>query len=182
MLIVCSIPLQNRSKHILQCRRKSLNAAPYQQRYKNGKRAHRRRAPRAFLEYCYLCAKWFPNEAEWKKHCSSHLNNLHPRCGLLTFRYTLVAPGFCPFCLGDANKDPDERFQQWLSKATLINHIDSAHLAELEQEKMIQCPHPYCQGKQYAGVSELRCHFFNFHSIEEPRRNCIARKRKWDFG
>lgn len=110
---------QCRANHILQCTRKSLNAAPYQQRYKNGKRAHRW-AHRSFLQFCYLCAQWFYNEEQWTQHCQNHLRHLHPRCGLLTFRSTLVAPGFCPFCLGDKTKEPDERFQQWLKKTTLL--------------------------------------------------------------
>lgn len=67
---------------------------------------------------------------------------------MLTFRYTLVAPGFCPFCLGEEDKKPDERFQQWVAKATLLNHIDrhfdglktsttfSVHILVVEQRIM----------------------------------------------
>ncbi|CAG8355905.1 unnamed protein product, partial [Penicillium salamii] len=50
------------AKHILQCRRKSLNGLQYQQRYKNEKHAHR---------YNY---------------CKCYLDNLNPRYGHLTFR------------------------------------------------------------------------------------------------
>ncbi|OJD24335.1 hypothetical protein ACJ73_04303 [Blastomyces percursus] len=176
---MASIPLKGRSKHILQCRRQKKNAAPYQQRYKNGKRAHRA-ARRPFLEFCYLCAKWFPDETDWTDHCVSHLDHLEPRCGLLVFRSTLVAPGFCPYCIGDVGKKPEERFQQWRTKATLINHIDD-HLAGQPHDKEIGCPHPCCAGKKYMDLLHLRRHFFDGHSIEEPRPNCVARKRKWDF-
>jgi hypothetical protein len=176
-LTVASIDIQCRSKHILQCRRKSFNAAPYQQRYKNGKRAHRR-VHTTFLEWCYLCAKWFHTVEEWKAHCEFHLASLQPRCGPLTFRFTLVAPGFCPFCLGDDAKQADERFQQWRTKATLLTHINS-HLEKMDPTSPVQCPHPCCEARWYGDNVKLRHHFFNAHSIEEPRRNCISTKRKW---
>ncbi|KAJ6087999.1 hypothetical protein N7467_006913 [Penicillium canescens] len=98
--------------------------------------------------------------------------------GILTFRYTIVAPGFCSFCLGDKDKKQDERFQQWLAKASLLNHIDN-HIDALRGSVAFFCPHPCCQRKGYKDVSSLRRHFFDAHSIEEPRSNCVNRKRKW---
>ena len=143
----------------MQCWWKALNAAPYQQRYKNGKRAHRR-APCSFLEFCYLCAKWFPDETEWRDHCAHHLDHLQPRCGPLMFWFTLVAPGFCLFCLGDTDKKPKDRFQQWLRKATLINHIDD-HIQQQNQNDLIICPHPCCKNKEYQGRIKLTDLFKN---------------------
>lgn len=171
------IPFQGRAKHILQCRRRSLGGPQYQQRYRNEKRAHRR-VQRDFVQFCYLCAEMYCGEQAWLGRCQSHIDNLHPRCGMLTFRYTLVAPSFCPFCLGDEDKKPDERFQQWLAKATLLNHIDK-HLDALRVSTAIFCPHPCCERKDYRDVTNLRRHFFDAHSIEEPRSNCVSRKRKW---
>jgi hypothetical protein len=169
--------LQDRAKHILQCRRKSLNAAPYQQCYRNGKRSHRR-VQRSFVQFCYLCAEMFYNEEDWDKHCQSHLENLQPRCGILTFRYTMVAAGHCPFCLGDESKGPAERFRQWLAKSTLLNHIDE-HLESWQSETRLLCPHPSCQRKHYDGVTGLRRHFFDVHSLTEARSNSVTRKRRW---
>lgn len=169
--------MQGRAKHILQCQRQALGGPQYQQRYKNEKRAHRR-SQRKYVQFCYLCAEFFCDEQAWIGHCQSHLENLHPRCGTLTFRYTLVAPGFCPFCLGDEDKRPDDRFQQWMTKATLLNHIDK-HLSALRTSKIVLCPHPCCQGKEYKDTATIRRHFFDAHSIEEPRSNCVSRKRKW---
>ena len=174
----CSFRKQERSKHILQCRRKSLNAAPYQQMYRNGKRAHRR-AHRNFLEWCYLCAEWFHTEEGWAEHCGFHLSHLQPRCGLLTFRYTFVYPGLCPFCLGDGTQKPQERFKQWRTKSTLISHINTKHLSDRKKDEIIYCPHPCCENKPCSGTLGLRRHFFNAHSIEEPRRNCVSQKRNW---
>lgn len=74
---------------------------------------------------------------------------------------------------------PECRFKQWREKATLINHIDNEHLSKIDEEKPIVCPHPSCEDKAYSSALELRRHFYNVHSIEEPRRNCVSRKRKW---
>ncbi|KAA8649641.1 uncharacterized protein ATNIH1004_002312 [Aspergillus tanneri] len=84
-----------------------------------------------------------------------------------------------PFCLGDKSQEPEQRFQQWREKATLINHIDNKHLAEIDKKGPIQCPHPCCENRVYSTTMDLRRHFYNVHSIEEPRRNCVSRKRKW---
>ncbi|CAG8151922.1 unnamed protein product [Penicillium nalgiovense] len=176
---ILDIPLQGRAKHMLQCRRKSLNGAQYQQRYKNEKRAHRR-VQRSFVQFCYLCAELFLDEDSWENHCKCHLDNLNPRCGLLTFRSTLVAPGFCPFCLGDESKKPDERFQQWVAKSTLLNHIDE-HLGSADSSAAVFCPHPCCEERKYVDNLHLQWHFFDAHSIEEPRSNCVKRKRKWQL-
>lgn len=154
-----------------------MNAAPYQQCYKNGKRSHRR-VSRKFAQFCYLCAEMFYNEPSWIEHCRAHLDNLQPRCGLLRFRYTLVAPGLCPFCLSDEMKRPDERFQQWMNKATLLNHIEK-HLDRLQSGSSISCPHPCCLDRQYSSIAHLQRHFYDAHSIEEPRSNCVSRKRRW---
>lgn len=97
---------------------------------------------------------------------------------MLTFRYTLVAPGFCPFCLGEEDKKPDERFQQWVAKATLLNHIDR-HFDGLKTSTTFFCPHPCCRAKDYGSIINLRRHFFDAHSIDETRSNCVNRKRKW---
>lgn len=89
-----------------------------------------------------------------------------------------MAPGFCPFCLGDQTKDPDIRFQQWRTKATLISHING-HLKTISEQDQVKCPHPCCENRFYSGGLKLRQHFYNAHSIEEPRRNCTSVKRKW---
>ncbi|KAB8230823.1 uncharacterized protein BDW43DRAFT_313631 [Aspergillus alliaceus] len=141
-------------------------------------RAHRR-AQRNFLEWCNICCEWFSTEDDWQKHCRFHLDHLQPRCGLLTSRHTLVYPGLYPYCLGDSEKQPPERFKQWRVKSTLINHINEMHLSGKEEDEPLQCPRPCCEKRSYCGTLDLRRHFFNAHSIEEPRRNCVSQKRKW---
>ena len=170
-----SFGAQARAKHILQCRRRALNAAPYQQCYKNGKRAHRR-VNRSYLQFCYFCAQFFYSEEEWDQHCQFHLASCQPRCGILTFRYTLVGAGLCPFCLGDEKKRPSERYNQWLTKATLLNHIDE-HMKLCQSEGKVPCPHLCCRTKVYDSITGLRRHFFDVHSLSEPCSNCVSRKR-----
>jgi hypothetical protein len=129
------------------------------------------------VQFYYLCAQNYSEQARIS-HCQSHLKSLQPRCGMLTFRYTLVAPGFCPFCLGDEDKKPDERFQQWVAKATLLNDIDR-HCDGLKTSTTFFCPHPCCRAKDYGSIINLRRHFFDAHSIDETRSNCVNRKRNW---
>ena len=133
---------------------------------------------RNYVQFCYPCAESIYNPEEWRGHCESHLNNLSLRCGMLTYRSTLIFPGFCPFCLGDDSKGSDERFKQGLSKPTLLNHIDE-HLSSLEHLALIHCPHPCCGVKIYNGTTDLQRHLFDTHSLEEPRSNCVSRKRRW---
>jgi hypothetical protein len=71
-------------------------------------------------------------------------------------------------------------FKQWLNKATLLNHIDG-HLSTLPSGKPVTCPHPCCSGTEYGSALDFRRHLFNVHSIEEPRSNCVTRKRHWSL-
>ncbi|CAG8253877.1 unnamed protein product [Penicillium salamii] len=146
-------------------------------RCRNNKRAHRR-VNRNFLEFCYLCAEMVDSEDEWKKHCQVHIENLTPQCGMLRYRNTLISPRFCPFCLSDGTKEYDARFRQWRDKSTLLNHIDE-HLGLLKPLALVPCPHPCCENQDYKGAAALQRHFFDAHSLEEPRPNCQARKRRW---
>ncbi|KAJ5675025.1 uncharacterized protein N7477_004959 [Penicillium maclennaniae] len=92
--------------------------------------------------------------------------SLHARCSRIV-----------PFLSGDNSKVPDERFQQWLTKATLMHHIN-VHLDQMSSETNFRCPHPLCGERDYGKKNNLRYHLFDGHSIEEPRPNCIALKRK----
>ena len=68
---------------------------------------------------------------------------------------------------------PSQRMQQWLTKSTLLNHIDK-HLATYAES---ECPHPMCHA-HLESPSDFRAHFEDVHCIEEPRSNCVSRKRK----
>lgn len=97
---ICRLDIQSRSRHILQCTRRSLNAAPYQQINRNGRRAHHR-TNRAFLEWCHLCVKWFHRETDWQEHCCSHLGNLQPRCGFINIPLYISLTWILSLLLGE---------------------------------------------------------------------------------
>jgi hypothetical protein len=63
--------------------------------------------------------------------------------------------------------------QQWMTKSTLLNHIDT-HLTTYAES---ECPHPMCHA-HLESPSDFRAHFEDVHCIEEPRSNCVSRKRK----
>jgi hypothetical protein len=54
--------------------------------------------------------------------------------------------------------------QQWMTKSTLLNHIDT----HLENEATPECPHPLCH-VSLKQASDFQAHFQDAHSIEEPR-------------
>jgi hypothetical protein len=89
------------------------------------------------------------------------------------FRYTLVIAGYCPFCVNDDSLSPSQRMQQWMTKSTLLNHIDK-HIKTYAKK---ECPHPLCH-VPLMNASDFWAHFQDAHCIEEPRSNCVSRKRK----
>ena len=60
-----------------------------------------------------------------------------------------------------------------MTKSTLLNHIDK-HLETFAKQ---ECPHPLCR-VPLMNASDSRAHFQVAHCIEEPRLNCVCRKRK----
>jgi hypothetical protein len=160
-----------RSKHIHKCRQRELQGTLGQQPSSYSRRLRNRKLP--FAEYCYACCKWSCTEDDWNSHCEWHLENLTMRCGLLSFRYTLAVAGYCPFCLGNEGLLSSQRMQQWMTKSTLLNHIDT----HLENDATSECPHPLCH-VSLNRASDFRAHFQDAHFVEEPRSNCVSRKRK----
>jgi hypothetical protein len=60
-----------------------------------------------------------------------------------------------------------------MTKPTLLNHIDT-HLTTYAGS---ECPHLMCHA-HLESHSDFRAHFKDVHCIEEPRSNCVSRKRK----
>lgn len=160
-----------RSKHIHNCRQRELRDTQSQQPTSYSRRLRNRKLP--FAEYCYACCRWSCSEDDWSNHCKWHLENLTIRCGLLSFRYTLAIAGYCPYCVGDETLSPSQRMQQWMTKSTLLNYINKY----LETGAKKECPHPLCR-VPLMNVLDSCAHFQDSHYIEEPRSNCVTRKRK----
>ncbi|RDL31538.1 Uncharacterized protein BP5553_09747 [Venustampulla echinocandica] len=167
------LPVAMRSRHIHACRQRELRDTLSQQPSSYSRRLRNRKLP--FAEYCYACCEWSCSEDSWNSHCRSHLERLELRCGLLSFRYTLVVAGYCPFCLGDEGLSPSQRMRQWMTKPTLLNHID-IHLTTYTG---LECPHPICH-VSLERPSDFTAHFEDVHIIGEPRSNCVSRNRRRD--
>ena len=60
-----------------------------------------------------------------------------------------------------------------MTKSTLLNHID----IHLKTDETSECPHPLCN-VPLNRASDFRAHFQDAHFVEEPRSNCVSRKRK----
>ncbi|CAG8330113.1 unnamed protein product [Penicillium nalgiovense] len=67
-----------------------------------------------------------------------------------------------------------------VAKSTLLNHINE-HLGSADSSAAVFCPYPCCEERKYVDNLHLQWHFFDAHSIEEPRSNCVKRKRKWQL-
>ncbi|KAG2001267.1 hypothetical protein GB937_010337 [Aspergillus fischeri] len=81
--------------------------------------------------------------------------------------------------LNGATYAPNGSIQRMLGLSTADSIWTIYNLAGRVKEEAIQCPHPCCENRSYNGILLLQRHFFDAHSIEEPRRNCVSWKRKW---
>ena len=107
---------RNRADHIHACRRKEFAA-----RIVDRQSAGSASAP---VQYCFLCFKWFDGGDTWEEHCRGHLNSTTPKwCAIRVYCYTLISPGFCPFCLSN-NGPASERLCQWTRNCTLMAHVE----------------------------------------------------------
>ena len=147
-----SLSIYPRSSHIHQCRRREMLLE----------------SPSA--EFYYRCAQWFRTFKDWEQHCEWHIRNLDSRCEIFTYRYTLIVPGTCPFCVGRCETGSAQRFHQWLSSEELWKHVGK-HLSGASWP--MSCPNPLCSFE--IGKQEL---FYN-HMIDEHGKTKLERKRKY---
>ncbi|KAH2363659.1 hypothetical protein KXV98_003685 [Aspergillus fumigatus] len=77
----------------------------------------------AQLKYCYECFAFY-SAKEWEDHCCMHIENgMSRRCEIITYCYTLVRPGYCPFCLGTESLSPSDRMRSWKRSNELRSHV-----------------------------------------------------------
>ena len=125
------------------------------------------RSASQWVQFCYRCSEWFTSPDDWGKHCEWHLDNLSMRCEIYTWRYTLLVPGICPFCVGCCEIAPEERFHQWTSSASLWRHVNG-HLEGVSWP--MHCPHPQC--KLEIGDREL----FGHHLVDMHGKTFLAKE------
>jgi hypothetical protein len=114
------------------------------------------------VHYCHLCFKWVCGCSEWVLHCQDHIEALIPKkCGTITYCYTLVRPGYCPFCLGNGALPATARFTSWIRDHKLWQHV-SNHVQRCSWPT--SCPHPSCDALLDTEPS-LRFHFIDDHGF-----------------
>jgi hypothetical protein len=63
-------------------------------------------------------------------HCKQHLTSITSyRCDITTYRYTVLHPGYCLFCLNNSKLSASSRMHQWTRSNKLWNHIET-HIHE----------------------------------------------------
>lgn len=174
-----SIRLAARWDHIYRCHKASLAA-------KHG-----------FAELCFHCDRWITGKQGWREHCRRHLNDLESlpvQWNPLTFRQTLAAAGYCPFCLFNPLLTPEERFRQYPKKLPWQQHLDR-HFDGLEGKdelgkedglalasggsneiKAMSCPDPRC-GLSFNAIVDLQYHAQDTHcykrtKVSASKRHC----------
>ncbi|KIW56900.1 hypothetical protein, variant [Exophiala xenobiotica] len=174
-----SIRLAARWDHIYRCHKASLAA-------KHG-----------FAELCFHCDRWITGKQGWCEHCRRHLNDLESlpvQWNPLTFRQTLAAAGYCPFCLFNPLLTPEERFRQYPKKLPWQQHLDR-HFEGLEGKdelgkedglalasggsneiKAMSCPDPRC-GLSFNAIVDLQYHAQDTHcykrtKVSASKRHC----------
>ena len=113
------------------------------------------------IHYCHQCFQWVVGD-DWEQHCQSHLQQITSKiCGTVTYIHTLVRPGFCPFCLGNATLPATRRLESWTRDRKMWGHIRE-HLVGRQWPS--RCPHPLCDIslEDEAGLS---FHFADEHRI-----------------
>jgi hypothetical protein len=117
----------------------------------------------AQLKYCYECFAFYTAK-EWEDHCRMHIENgMSRRCEIITYCYTLVRPGYCPFCLGTESLSPSDRMRSWKRSNELRSHV-------INDMKMMcgkyVCSHPMCQ-VEFDSEIQLRYHLSDTHGLQK---------------
>ena len=119
------------------------------------------------VHYCHLCFDWVVGPEVWDSHCQTHLQKLPSKqCGTVTYCHTLVRPGYCPFCLGNAaEQSAGRRLESWRRDHALWKHIDT----HLERQRWpLVCPHPVCD-MRLCHWKDLQFHFVDEHGLSRTR-------------
>lgn len=128
-------------------------------------------------QYCYRCCTWTNTADQWNRHCEGHLAHPSMKCEIWISHYTLIAPGFCPFCISDSKLPAPVRAFQWTNSKQLWDHIDShTELAEWPDH----CPHPLCDTiLQSADV--FQHHMVDVHgkAVNWSRKPAVAMDSHW---
>ena len=164
-----SLRLTTRWDHIYRCHKASLAA-------KHGS-----------AELCFHCDEWITGKQGWREHCRRHLNDLESlpvQWNPLTFRQTLAAAGYCPFCLFNPLLLPEEHFRQYPKKLSWQQELDR-HFDGLEKKeelalashetKATACLDPRC-GLSFDAIVDLQHHAQDTHWYKRAQASTSKRR------
>ena len=147
----CGKPTASSWKHVLSCHGKALKK-------KTG-----------FVEFCFLCSRWYDDQKEWADDCERHLQDPEAlvQCDPFHHGRHLAGPGLCPWCLGDDSLPVTSRMQQFSDRMKWQKHVEG-HLAELSSQgaKAFVCPHPHPQAacnEDLKTMQKLEFHLQDVH-------------------
>lgn len=80
------------------------------------------------MRFCYQCIEWLTSR-QWRNHCNAHLKTWDTKhCEVVTYRHTVIRPGYCPFCLWNLDLPAEDRLHYWLKSGNLKGHIEERHI------------------------------------------------------
>lgn len=108
--------------------------------------------------------EWFLSN-QWRRHCDIHLQTWETQhCEVITYRHTVIRPGYCPFCLWNLDIPAEARLQYWLRSDNLREHIEGQHL----NEEQWSTKKPMCGClRTFDTERELRHHLHDAHMLNE---------------
>ncbi|KAJ6105933.1 hypothetical protein N7512_009450 [Penicillium capsulatum] len=137
------------------------------------------------VRFCYQCMKWFTSR-QWRDHCDAHLQSWDSQyCEVITYRHTVIRPGYCPFCLWNVELHAEDRLDFWLNSGNLRQHIEEQHMRGIQWSTT----KPACGCAQtFDNERGLRHHLHDAHGLNKaiwlnpkpPRkrkRHCKAEAR-----
>lgn len=152
---------RDRPDHIHNCRRDALKRTS------------------VYVQYCFLCFRWFCDVVDWEEHCSKHLLSMNSVwCGIQVYCHTIISPGHCPFCLNNEQVSASNRLQAWTRNYLLMEHLEN-HIKKICWFNF-KCPHPLCN-TQVDNLDLFRHHLSDIHGLTRSQREAFDARRHADM-
>lgn len=125
----------------------------------------------SYVQYCFLCFRWFQDVVTWEEHCSAHLRSMNTAwCGIQTYCHTIISPGHCSFCLSNEQIPASQRLQAWTRNCFLMKHVDN-HIVKI-CFFALTCPHPRCC-EQLNSLDLLRHHLGDTYGLIRSQKKAF---------
>lgn len=130
------------------------------------------------LRYCYECMEWILTD-KWPDHCRIHIQSWGTQhCEIVTYRHTVIRPGYCPFCPWTTGLPEDKRMHYWTRNDNSRQHIEEKPLCQIR----FPTTNPICGCSEiFQNEDDLRHHLYDIHGLKKAiwlnKRNPRKRKR-----